>query len=68
MATIQLQVTGMKCGGCENTVVKTVAALAGVTSVTASHKENRVDVEYDPDRIDPDAIRKAIAGQGYTVA
>ncbi|QXP84587.1 heavy-metal-associated domain-containing protein [Methylococcus sp. ANG] len=68
MATIQLQVTGMKCGGCENTVTKTVTALDGVTSVTASHKENRVDVEYDPARIDPEAIRKAIAGQGYTVA
>jgi copper chaperone CopZ len=68
MATIQLQVTGMKCGGCENTVVKTVTALAGVTSVKASHKENRVDVEYDPAQIDPEAIRKAIAGQGFTVA
>ncbi|QJD31138.1 heavy-metal-associated domain-containing protein [Methylococcus geothermalis] len=68
MATIQLQVTGMKCGGCESTVTKTLTALAGVTSVKASHKDNRVDVEYDPAQVDPDAIRKAIAGQGFTVA
>ncbi|MEW6038162.1 MAG: heavy-metal-associated domain-containing protein [Pseudomonadota bacterium] len=68
MATIQLQVTGMKCGGCENTVTKAVTALAGVTSVTASHKENRVDVDYDPAQTDPEAIRLAIADQGFTVA
>lgn len=68
MATIQLQVQGMKCGGCESTVTKTVTALAGVTSVKASHKENRVDVEYDAAQVDPEAIRKAIAGQGFTVA
>ncbi|MDD2767541.1 MAG: heavy-metal-associated domain-containing protein [Methylococcus sp.] len=68
MASIELQVTGMKCGGCESTVTKTVTALAGVTAVKASHKENRVEVEYDPAQIDPEAIRKAIAGQGFTVA
>jgi copper chaperone len=57
----------MKCGGCENTVKQAVEALGGISSVRASYKENRVEVEYDPDKIDPDSIRRTITEQGFTV-
>ncbi|HWP00790.1 MAG TPA: heavy-metal-associated domain-containing protein [Methylococcus sp.] len=68
MALLQLTVHGMKCSGCENTVKQAVGALGGISSVRASHKENRVEVEYDPDKIDPDSIRRTITEQGFTVS
>lgn len=65
--TVSLTVTGMKCGGCENTVSTKLSALSGIISVKASHQDKRVDVEYDPSQIDLDAIEDAIIAAGYTV-
>ena len=42
-----LSVEGMTCGGCERFIIRTVSALPGVKSVTASHTEKRVEVSYD---------------------
>ena len=65
--TVSLTVTGMKCGGCENTVSTKLSALSGIISVKASHQDKRVDVEYDSSQIDLDAIEDAIIAAGYTV-
>ncbi len=62
-----ITVTGMKCGGCENTVTTKLTALDGVLSVKASHQDKRVDVEYDPTQIDLDDIEDAITEAGFTV-
>jgi copper chaperone CopZ len=67
MKTI-LSVTGMKCGGCENTVRETVQALAGVVSVQPNFRENTVEVEYEEDKADLGAIRQAIVAKGFQVA
>jgi copper chaperone CopZ len=68
MEHLTLTVTGMSCGGCENSVRHAVASIAGVRDVSASHKENRVVVEYDPARTDRTAIAKAIRDAGYVCA
>ena len=65
--TVRLAVTGMTCGGCENAVKRTLLKLDGVDSVTASHSDNSVQASYDPARIAPDAMRKAIESLGYRV-
>lgn len=63
-----LNVKGMKCGGCETTVRDTVSPLAGVISVTPNFKTSTVEVEYEEGTADLEAIRKAIANQGFQVA
>lgn len=68
MATIVLQVTGMKCGGCENSVRDAVQALAGVNAVTPSFKANTVEVDYDESRTGLDTIKKTIQDKGFAVA
>jgi copper chaperone CopZ len=65
MEHLTLTVTGMSCGGCENAVRRAVGSIAGVSDVTASHKENRVDVDYEPSQTDRTAIAKAITNAGY---
>jgi copper chaperone len=62
-----LTVNGMTCGGCENAVKRVVATVPGVSDVTASHRDNRVTVAYDPGKADRAAIAAAIEKAGYRV-
>ena len=59
---LKLNVTGMTCGGCENAVKRTLTKLDEVDS------ENRVVASYDPARVAPEAMRRAIESLGYSVS
>ncbi len=64
---LTLRVTGMTCGGCENAVKRAISLIDGVTATTASHRDERVTITYDPSKVDRDAIARAIEHAGYTV-
>jgi len=66
--SISLDVTGMKCGGCETNVKKKLTAMAGIVSVEASSKENKVEVEFEAETVNVDAISQAITEAGFVVA
>lgn len=66
--TLSLNVTGMKCGGCESTVKTALQKLDGVEDVQVSFKDNKVEVEFDAGKIGEDAIKQAITAAGYGVA
>jgi copper chaperone len=68
LQTLQLTVTGMTCGGCENAVKRAVSMIQGVSAVHASHRDNRVTVIYDEAQANRDTIARAIERAGYTVA
>lgn len=57
-------VTGMSCGGCEQTVEDAVGALDGVERVSADNETDAVTIEGD---FDEAAAIDAIADAGYTV-
>ena len=65
--TINLTVTGMKCGGCETNVVGKLTALADVESAVANFKENVVSVDFDADQIDVDELEEVIIAAGFGV-
>lgn len=65
--TINLTVTGMKCGGCETNIVEKLTALAGVESAVANFKENVVSVGFDADQIDVDELEDVIIAAGFGV-
>jgi copper chaperone len=65
---LQLTVTGMTCGGCEQAVTRVLSNVDGVESVTADHTVNMVGVTFDPERVTPTVIRQQIEGLGYDVA
>ena len=65
--TIELTVTGMKCGGCENSVKEKLSAIAGVSAVTADIKAKLVAVEFDKTATDLDTIKSVITQAGFTV-
>jgi copper chaperone len=66
--TLQLRVTGMTCGGCENAIRRTLQKLDGVTDVTASHRDQSVGVTYDSLRVSPATIKEKITTLGYAVS
>lgn len=68
METINLRVTGMTCGGCENAVKRALARLEGVGEVEASHAGESVRVTLDPAKVTVDQVRERIAAIGFTVA
>ncbi|MGZ5051178.1 MAG: heavy-metal-associated domain-containing protein [Methylobacter sp.] len=65
--SVSLTVTGMKCGGCEANISNKLLAVAGVLSVSASSKNNEVNVEYDAEKTDLDEIIDTITDAGFTV-
>jgi len=68
MDHLTLTVKGMSCGGCENAVTRAVSLVEGVSNVTASHRDERVTLDYDPAKATREAIEQAINRAGYRVA
>lgn len=65
--SVILNVSGMKCGGCENNVTGKLNALSGVIAVKAENKEKRVTVEFDPAQTNVSAIEQVITAAGFEV-
>lgn len=67
MEILELKVTGMTCGGCENSVKKALGRLDGVIDVSASYLARRVTVSFDPIKTDEARVRDRIHACGFTV-
>jgi copper chaperone len=67
MDQMTLTVTGMSCGGCENAIKRALSTLDGVSNVSASHRDNRVTLTYDPAKVDRTEIEQRIENAGYEV-
>lgn len=62
-----LNVRGMSCMHCVNSVKKSVGALNGVSKVDVDLGGQKVTVVYDSEFIDLEAIEKTIENSGYEV-
>ncbi|HQT00748.1 MAG: hypothetical protein B7Y26_07665 [Hydrogenophilales bacterium 16-64-46] len=65
MNEIVLNISGMSCGGCVNSVQAILAALPGVESVEVTLTPGLARVRYDAARIEPAALIKAISDAGF---
>ena len=62
-----LNVEGMSCSHCENSIKKSVGALNGVEKVMVDLKLKKVTVEYDFEKVNIQTIKDTIEDQGYEV-
>lgn len=62
---MEMTVTGMSCGGCEQNVEDAVSELDGVTAVEADHEADRVVIDGSVSTGD---ARAAIKDAGYEPA
>ena len=65
--TIYIPIQGMDCADCTLHVKRAIAALPGVDSVEVFLASEKAVVSLDPRVVDLPAIRKAVAGAGYSV-
>jgi len=55
------------CSTCVDSIEAALTAVPGVDRVLPDRAANGVDVEYDPGRVSPEDLRRAVAGVGYRV-
>ncbi|NLW91969.1 MAG: copper chaperone CopZ [Syntrophomonadaceae bacterium] len=62
-----LNVEGMSCMHCVNTVKSSVGALPGVSKVEVDLSAKKVAVTYEGDKVNLEKIKAAIEDAGYEV-
>lgn len=67
METIQLNIQGMTCNGCVNSVKNVLQKIPGVASVEVSLEQNRATVTYNPGQANPAQLKAAVEDAGYDV-
>ena len=67
METIQLNIRGMTCNGCVNSVKNVLQKPPGVTGVEVSLEKNRATVTYDPAQANTAQLKAAVEDAGYDV-
>jgi copper chaperone len=66
MATLELTVQNVKCGGCASAIQEGLTSLPGIERVEVDISSSQVHIEGDP--LDQDAITAKLAELGYPVA
>ena len=61
-------VPDISCGHCVTTIERGFENLPGVRNVAADATTKRVEVDFDPDRINRDRIVSTLDALGYPVA
>lgn len=60
-----LQIDGMGCSGCVNTVENTLSALPGVKTAIANLEKGIAEVGYDENEVKESDFKKAVEEAGY---
>ena len=68
MASINLNVEGITCGGCEKSIRNALLANDGVSDAIASHETGIVAIEFDNEKIQEAQLKQAIEDAGFDVA
>jgi len=65
MATVTLQVKGMSCGHCVQSVQNALKEIGAAGTVDLA--SGKVTVEYEEGKVSLEALKEAIEDQGYDV-
>lgn len=60
-----IKVRGMHCEGCAKSTENALRLLNGVSSASVEFNSGRAIVEYNPEIIDVDKLKRAITDAGY---
>ncbi|MFZ5643707.1 MAG: heavy metal translocating P-type ATPase [Bacillota bacterium] len=62
---VELKISGMTCAACAARVERALGGLEGVLRANVNFAMERATVEYDPGRISPADLKKAVSEAGY---
>ncbi|XP_058404057.1 copper-transporting ATPase 2 isoform X1 [Diceros bicornis minor] len=60
IVTLQLRVDGMHCKSCVLNIEENIGQLLGIQNIQVSLENRTAQVQYDPSRVSPGALRRAI--------
>jgi copper chaperone len=66
MESVTLAINGMSCGHCVAAVKRAIEGLPGVKQAEVTLDPPRAKVSYDPAKVGPQALAKAVEEEGYT--
>jgi copper chaperone CopZ len=67
MASVTLQVHGMSCAGCAQSVERKLLTTAGVQAASVDLASATATITYDERATTPDSLEKVIEGLGFDV-
>ena len=67
METIQLNIEGMTCNGCVNSVKNVLQQIPGVSSVDVSLEQKRATVIFNPAQCNHAQFKSAVEDAGFDV-
>ncbi|MED3790029.1 copper chaperone CopZ [Peribacillus frigoritolerans] len=67
MKNITLNVQGMSCGHCVNSIEGSVGQLEGINQVNVKLNDAQVEVTFNESQVSLDKIKETIEDQGYEV-
>lgn len=65
MKTEQINVEGMSCGHCVETIENTLGKINGVNQVQVSLENKKVSVDFDESQTNVDTIKEKIVDAGF---
>ena len=63
----EIQVEGMTCGHCVETVTQAISSIDGVSQVSVDLEKKQVSVDFDESRTDMDAVSSKVTEVGFEV-
>lgn len=67
MAKSVLNIEGMSCGHCVESITEVLHGLTGVQEASVVLEENAASISYDEAKITVSEIKKAVEDAGYSV-
>lgn len=67
MQTTILNINGMTCMGCVNSIKNVVEKISGVNGVDISLENNQVKIQYDPEKANINQFKETIVEAGFEV-
>ena len=62
-----MDISGMHCDGCVNTLTGVLAEMEGVGDVKVSLEYEQAKVKFDPEEVSPEDMKEAVEDKGYEV-
>jgi copper chaperone len=67
MQTTILNINGMTCMGCVNSIKNVVEEVSGVSGADVSLENKQVKIQYDPEKTNINKFKEAIVGAGFEI-
>lgn len=67
MQTTILNINGMTCMGCVNSIKNVVEKVSGVSGADVSLENKQIEIQYDPEITNINQFKEAIVGAGFEI-